>query len=444
MENGCINYFKSITNTSSFPELTTVSLLATINLLMKRSYFLKKKISDVSKSFGLFLVKNLYRFYKLVFTKRTVLFVTNEKIRSITLGPVLQGCTFLFIAWVGNLFIQSLRYDEVISAKSEEISKLKSVNSYFEEEFTNVNDKLKKINEYLISVTGSVHNVKASEQNFKQPKNLKEEELSKRDKHTLNEIKDASNQLASIQAVAQTRIKKIENAIAVTGLNIKKMPTQAALHKKLSTAKEVALNGKKSLPQGGPLDEDQSLESALASSTISDEDYLERHLEKIKFTGEIDYLMVLERLAQVMPLSKPMKNYYISSGFGARSDPITHRTATHQGLDFVGVTHEKIVSPSHGRVIMAGQFSDYGNAVVIDHGFGITTRYGHLSQVKVKAGQVVSKGDVIALQGSTGRSTGQHLHYEVRYRNVPLNPRKFLEAGETLFNNEKAPKYATS
>jgi len=95
-------------------------------------------------------------------------------------------------------------------------------------------------------------------------------------------------------------------------------------------------------------------------------------------------------------------------------------------------------------VILAGKFSDYGTAIVIDHGFGITTRYGHLSQIKVQEGQVVKQGEVIALQGNTGRSTGSHLHYEVRYKDIPLNPRKFLEAGDILFNDEKAPSHVNS
>jgi murein DD-endopeptidase MepM/ murein hydrolase activator NlpD len=137
-----------------------------------------------------------------------------------------------------------------------------------------------------------------------------------------------------------------------------------------------------------------------------------------------------------------MKNHIVSSGFGKRVDPITGRVAVHQGLDFIGVNRAKIISPSQGKVILAGQFSGYGNAVVIDHGFGITTRYGHLSALKVKPGQFVKKGEVIALQGNTGRSTGAHLHYEVRYRGTPLNPRKFIDAGEALFNNER--KYANS
>ncbi len=411
---------------------------------MKKSYFLKKKISVSSKGFGVALLKMLVRFYKFVFAKRTILFVTNQKIRSVTLGPLMQVAIMFSIAFVVSLFNQTLHYNEALSAKSEEINRLKSANKYFEEEFKVVNEKLKKVNEYLILVTGSNHNVSAEEQIIKEPKSFKQEGLSKSDKHTLNELRDVDSQLNNIQSIARVRIKKIENAIALTGLNIKKIPPQILRKKSYQAPKEISLNDEKDkvYGQGGPLVSDASLDAALAPSLSADD--LERHLAKVKFSGEFDYLMVLEQLAKIMPLSKPMKNYYISSGFGSRRDPITGGRALHQGLDFVGVNKEKIISPSSGKVILAGRFSDYGNAIVIDHGFGITTRYGHLSEVKVKNGQFVKKGDVIALQGNTGRSTGSHLHYEVRYKNIPLNPKKFIEAGEALFNDGKLIRYANS
>lgn len=411
---------------------------------MKNSYFLKKKLSDSGRFLTLFLTKKIIDFFKFLFTKRTILFVTKQKIRSFTLGPILQICLMMFFVWIGSLFFNSLRYNNLISEKSEELSQLKYSNSYFKEELNNVNAKLEKINEYLNSINKNPKPVKGKEHIFKIPKNIKEEDLSKSDKHTLNQLKNADAKIANIQFIAQDRIKKIENAISITGLNIKKMPTKFLQKKFLSQEKEISLNEKNELAkkQGGPLVEDDSVNYIAPQSSIEDD--LEKRLERTKFANEIDYLIVLEKVAGVLPFAKPMKNYYISSGFGSRTDPITRRIATHQGLDFVGMSKEKIISPSEGKVILAGKFSDYGNAIVIDHGFGITTRYGHLSEVKVKEGQIVKKGDLIALQGSTGRSTGAHLHYEIRYKNAPLNPRKFLEAGELLSNDQKNLKYVAS
>lgn len=409
---------------------------------MKKSYFLKEKITAAQKDLGTSALKLLGRFYKFICTKRTILFVTNKKIRSVTLGPVSQVSVILVLFLIGNLIMQTLRYDQIIGDKSEEISKLQSANEYFEEEIGGMNEKLAKITEYLNVVTGGNHEVKAEENLFRQPKNFKSEDLSRQDEHTLNQIKDASGKIAGIQSLARARIQKIESAITLTGLNIKKIPQKIARDRSIEAVREISLNDKKKMAQGGPAQDDNSLE-AIMSNKSSDDD-LEKRLEKVKFTSEIDYLIMLEKVANALPLSRPMKNYYISSGFGSRSDPITGHGAVHQGLDFVGMSREKIISPSEGKVILAGKFSDYGNAVVIDHGFGITTRYGHLSEVKVRDGQMVKKGEVIALQGSTGRSTGQHLHYEVRYKNIPLNPKKFLEAGESLFNDEKGAKHANS
>jgi murein DD-endopeptidase MepM/ murein hydrolase activator NlpD len=411
---------------------------------MKNNYFLRKKISDSGKFLTSFLTKKVIGFFKFLFTERTVLFVTKQKIRSFTLGPTLQICLTLFFVLIGGFFFNSLRYDSVINEKSEELTRLKNSNSYFEEELNNMNAKLEKINEYLNSINKNPKPVKGKEHIFKTPKNIKEEDLSKKDKHTLNQLKNADAKIANIQFLAEDRIKKIENAILITGLNIKKMPNKFLQKKLLSQQREISLNEKNELAkkQGGPLVEDDSIDYIAPQS--SSEDDLEKRLERTKFTNEIDYLIVLEKVAGVLPFAKPMKNYYISSGFGSRTDPITRRIATHQGLDFVGMSKEKIISPSEGKVVLAGKFSDYGNAIVIDHGFGITTRYGHLSAVKVKEGQIVKKGDLIALQGSSGRSTGAHLHYEIRYKNAPLNPRKFLEAGELLSNDQKNLKYVSS
>lgn len=403
----------------------------------------KKHLIAYGARFALFLINASTAIYKIIFTKRTVLFVTNQKIRSLTFGPLAQACIILFLAWVTDLFIQSLRYDQVVNSKSDEISRLNSLSSYFKEEFENANEKLKKVNEYLVVLTGSSHNVKAIEQDETAPKNLKEDELTKKDKHTLNEIKTTKQQFAEIHNIASERIKKLENSISLTGLNVKR-----AKPKEEVRTKEISLNDKKDLTnaQGGPLHEDPAIDKALQEATLSNEDLVEIRTEKTKFINEINHLIILEKLVNAIPLSRPMKNYYVSSGFGYRADPITGRKAAHRGLDFVGVTHEKIISPSRGRVVLAGKFGGYGNAVVIDHGYGITTRYGHLFAVRVKQGQIVKKGDVIALQGSTGRSTGQHLHYEVRYKNIPLNPKKFLEAGDSLDSipGKKDINYANS
>jgi murein DD-endopeptidase MepM/ murein hydrolase activator NlpD len=130
------------------------------------------------------------------------------------------------------------------------------------------------------------------------------------------------------------------------------------------------------------------------------------------------------RLPQVLPASLD----YISSGFGFRIDPFTGAGAFHPGLDFRGPVGAPIFAAARGTVSFVGQRSGYGNCVEIDHGNGLVTRYAHMSGFRTVQGTVVQPGEVIGLIGSTGRSTGPHLHFEVRINDHPVNPRPFLEA----------------
>lgn len=117
---------------------------------------------------------------------------------------------------------------------------------------------------------------------------------------------------------------------------------------------------------------------------------------------------------------------WVTSDFGQRMDPYTAERVMHQGLDIAAPHGKDVQSPSDGTVIFAGLEGGYGNVVVIDHGYGIKTRFGHLAKIEVKAGDHVKRGQVVAAVGNTGRSTGPHLHYEVRVNGIPQNPRKFI------------------
>jgi murein DD-endopeptidase MepM/ murein hydrolase activator NlpD len=117
---------------------------------------------------------------------------------------------------------------------------------------------------------------------------------------------------------------------------------------------------------------------------------------------------------------------WVTSDFGSRVDPYTSERVMHAGIDIAGPHGKEIIAPSDGTVVFSGLEGGYGNVIVIDHGYGIKTRYGHLASLKVKAGERVKRGDLIAAMGNTGRSTGPHLHYEVRVNGIAQNPRKFI------------------
>jgi murein DD-endopeptidase MepM/ murein hydrolase activator NlpD len=142
----------------------------------------------------------------------------------------------------------------------------------------------------------------------------------------------------------------------------------------------------------------------------------------------------LRRLMPYMPVRRPLSgDAGVSSPFGYRTDPFLGRPALHPGVDLVQAYGSDILATAAGRVVRAGPFGGYGNMVEIDHGNGLATRYGHMSEVLVAEGQEVQAGAVLGRIGSTGRSTGPHLHYEVRINDEPVDPERFLQAGADVF-----------
>jgi murein DD-endopeptidase MepM/ murein hydrolase activator NlpD len=141
------------------------------------------------------------------------------------------------------------------------------------------------------------------------------------------------------------------------------------------------------------------------------------------------------RALLAVPVRKPVSgDVDMSSPFGMRMDPFLGRPAVHTGIDLRGDTGEPVRATATGRVTIAGREGGYGNMVEINHGDGLATRYGHLSEISVKIGQVVRIGEVVGRIGSTGRSTGPHLHYETRINGEAVDPQKFLRAGLRLGN----------
>jgi murein DD-endopeptidase MepM/ murein hydrolase activator NlpD len=131
-------------------------------------------------------------------------------------------------------------------------------------------------------------------------------------------------------------------------------------------------------------------------------------------------------LKDMLPNSKPIDAAYKSSSYGWRIDPFRGTRAFHEGLDFTARSGTPIRAAADGIVTTASRTSDYGNLVKLNHGAGLETRYAHASKLLVKPGERVVKGQVIALVGTTGRSTGPHLHYEIRLDGHALDPRKYL------------------
>ena len=141
----------------------------------------------------------------------------------------------------------------------------------------------------------------------------------------------------------------------------------------------------------------------------------------------------LQVAAIAVPSDKPVKTAAFTSGYGLRSDPFRGRAAMHAGIDLAGPVGTPIYATADGVITTAGYNNGgYGNLIKIDHGRGIETRYGHLSAINVRDGQRVKRGDLIGKMGSTGRSTGSHLHYEVRVDGKAVNPIPFMKSTDYL------------
>ena len=183
---------------------------------------------------------------------------------------------------------------------------------------------------------------------------------------------------------------------------------------------------------GGPLIESKD-PRALAAVLDVDEDFAVRIQRAAR---DLNEAQSLADAAGDLPLARPTAASPQTSGFGVRFDPFTRRPAYHSGLDFSGGHATPIYATGPGVVAYVGRRSGYGNVVEIDHGRGLKTRYAHLSGFAVRPGQRVGVGQRIAAMGSTGRSTGTHLHYEVWVNGRAQNPGRFLKAGQYVQQND--------
>lgn len=210
----------------------------------------------------------------------------------------------------------------------------------------------------------------------------------------------------------------LEKALSRTGLDISGMLARAT-----EARAEVGV--------GGPL---RTLEPHPTQTASLDP--VDRDMSSLE--GKLGRWSELMALAQRLPLALPMGGEAeVSSTFGRRTDPFTKQPAFHAGTDFIGPNKAPVMATAPGVVVFAGRKGPYGRAVEIDHGLGVKTRYAHLSSISVQAGETVAYGRPLGTMGSTGRSTGQHLHYEVLLDDEQIDPAKFIEAGYHVFKQQE-------
>lgn len=195
--------------------------------------------------------------------------------------------------------------------------------------------------------------------------------------------------------------------------------------KKQALAKLAPVDNSLSANTGGPLVEAKPMTELALQAAIAKLVSAVGNRDEYMSSVEADVLQH-SVLKDMLPNSKPISAAYKSSSYGWRVDPFRGNRAFHEGLDFTARSGTPIRAAADGIVTVAGKLSAYGNLVKLNHGAGLETRYAHASKLLVKTGDRVVKGQVIALVGSTGRSTGPHLHYEIRLNGHALDPRKYL------------------
>lgn len=239
--------------------------------------------------------------------------------------------------------------------------------------------------------------------------------------HMRRQIKQLGTRLSDLQENNENSVERltsqtlayignIERVVEITGIE----PDQL-----------VKLEDRRSEGQGGPFipadRNDDNLPGGVLKSKLVN---LDAHLSRWES---------LQSVMKRLPLSAPLDAYSITSGFGKRRDPMNKRWSAHYGTDFGAPLNSSVYATAPGIVRLAGWKGKYGKFIEIDHGAGVVTRYGHLNKILVKRGQKVGFRDKIGLLGSTGRSTGAHLHYETAFNNKLLNPLRFIKAGRNVF-----------
>ena len=367
-------------------------------------------------------------------------FRTNGNVRFITVSKNIQIflCTvFLcFFVWCTFISYNYVYLDEILTAKNDEVVQAEENYQLIEKQYAELQHEIQKSAatleqrqkyiQQILEEDGEVISPALpveDETEFAEPDYVDVDENGN-DQEARNTIRGENlerlfvdlkriemqqNQLVkSLDTVIDQKLALFNETLSKTGIIQDKMMELANLPLSPSAS-------------GGPFIEVSSINEADLDSTAFDTLYNKRAiLEDVKTA--LNYL----------PIATPPEKYYISGKFGMRRDPFTKKWANHKGLDMAGWRNTPINAGGAGVVTKAGRNGAFGLFVEIDHGNGFKTKYGHLSKLKVKRGEKVEANQLIALMGSTGRSTSTHLHYEIWFNGKPIDPLKVLKAAKDV------------
>ncbi len=316
----------------------------------------------------------------------TIVLTSNSstEVRSFTIRKSLVHLSLFFVGLLAVLlFCFFVDYFKVISDYSNE-SNLKSQNIILQQKFKLVESKVMSLEKTLLRVKSVTRNIGE----------LGDDKLNLKQLHVNSKLNVAKGPLqASVQPISK-------------------------IFDKLTFLKKAPL----ARFSGSSADVNHAHELEIKVDNLAKHSKLEE--QSLLLTWE--NLSHRKSILNATPNMRPVKDGWYTSKFGLRSDPFTGASVMHSGLDIAAAPGTPVYAPANGVVSYVGYESGYGNLISIDHGYGVKTRYAHNSEVYVKYGQKVKRGDKIAGVGSTGRSSGSHLHYEVRVNGVAVDPKNYI------------------
>lgn len=345
-----------------------------------------------------------------LFGKKELIIISDNKIITKRYTGLTKVVSFCFATWSIYLGFLHVQDQQTIKDKNKYIEELVSVN---EELNTNIN----KFAGLFSNVKSHIYSLNLYDRFAKIESNDLEKNISVvnddfLDNKTYNNIlpilAKIENETNEINSLINSRISNIEDLIVSTGIDKNEL-------------------------------RDVHLVNYQDENKYNSEEYLISKVSPVKKTDfdninkKVDYLNHLESFINSMPITNPMRNYRITSNFGDRPDPFEKNSRFHRGVDLAGPINTNVVATADGEVISATKKGGYGNYVKLRHKNSITTEYAHLKNIKVKVGDFVKRGDTLGLQGNTGRSTGEHLHYEIKIDNKVQNPKNFINVGNEIF-----------
>ncbi|MBK17405.1 MAG: hypothetical protein CMM52_01015 [Rhodospirillaceae bacterium] len=425
------------------------------------------------------IVNGVVRFLSAATETREFVVRRRGRVRYLTLSRWVQIPLFLcfigFVGWFAHISIVYHGYDAIIKSKNEDLARAISHNralsgkvSDMQSDITDVVGTLKKSHHNLVGLITQNDNFNVAIKKLKEELRVSERKRGEqlRRQAALNaQLKGLERQLTKAEKVSarlnqkvdetkselttalvdrgafasardwlQKRVDRLEQRIKF----LRKTQKNALVAVSERTAQDIrkitgiiekaGLDASKLLqafkPEaysaGGPF-----IPAGAENAILEDDDaILDQHLT---------HWEDLNKLLRSLPLIAPVDHYNLSSKFGRRRDPFNKKWAQHQGIDLASRPRSTVFAPANGKVIFAGWKGRYGRVIELDHGFGIVTRYGHLRRISVKRGKRVKLGDKIGELGSSGRSTGPHLHYEIRVNKKAVDPLNFIKAGKDVF-----------